>query len=368
MFLEALLVDDRITYDRGRISVKVLFISFGGYGDLLMGMSAFQDVRRHLPEAQIDWLTETETASILSIGKGIDRVHVCPLQSWRERKNRWSWKTARGMFHFIRSMARCEYDLILNVDDRLRTLLFVPFANTHRVAGFDKKQTADKLTTWLCTETYEVDPRHMLHRNREFCSKVLGYSLDSVPHIELDWDRVPQPTYDLPERAAIFIHGTTRDAKMWPGDRWIELGRALIQKDLVPVIPYHEPKQVADNERGTNSIRSVQGHPSEKAMAIRLHEAIPGSVLPPPTSILSFPRLLRQAELVVGIDTGMSHMASLLDVATVQIYADSPRSWTGPDWSLRQVSIGDKGSPPSVAEALDACLGCVDATSTVAAS
>ena len=64
--------------------------------------------------------------------------------------------------------------------------------------------------------------------------------------------------------------------------------------------------------------------------------------------------LARHAGLVVGVDTGLTHIAAAFVRPTVEIYADSPRWKTEGNWSPRIINLGDRGAPPSVPEVLAA--------------
>jgi heptosyltransferase-1 len=70
--------------------------------------------------------------------------------------------------------------------------------------------------------------------------------------------------------------------------------------------------------------------------------------------------LAQRAALVVGVDSGLTHIAAAFERPTVEIYCDSPRWKTEGNWSPRIVNLGDTGMPPSVADvaaAIDGLLG-----------
>jgi heptosyltransferase-1 len=69
--------------------------------------------------------------------------------------------------------------------------------------------------------------------------------------------------------------------------------------------------------------------------------------------------LARHAELVVGVDSGLTHIAAALERPTVEIYCASPRWKTEGNWSPRVVNLGDEGMPPTfegVMQAVDRLL------------
>ena len=57
---------------------------------------------------------------------------------------------------------------------------------------------------------------------------------------------------------------------------------------------------------------------------------------------------------MVGVDTGLTHIAAAFARPTIEIYCDSPRWKTEGNWSPNIINLGDRGAPPSVAEVLAA--------------
>ena len=86
----------------------------------------------------------------------------------------------------------------------------------------------------------------------------------------------------------------------------------------------------------------------------------------PPVSLSGAAALLADAAVVVGVDTGLLHLAAALDVPTVGLFGATPRWRYAPYWSTRSInlgSFGELGAQPGLAavvEALDQ-LGIVDA-------
>jgi len=134
------------------------------------------------------------------------------------------------------------------------------------------------------------------------------------------------------ERYAVYFHGTARDPKKWAPEKWIALGRELAPMPIL--LPW--------------------GPPKEKAEADFIAASLPNAHVLPKLSMADAMLLARHASLVIGVDTGLTHIAAAFVRPTVEIYADSPRWKTEGNWSPRIINLGDRGTPPSVAEVLAA--------------
>jgi heptosyltransferase-1 len=98
------------------------------------------------------------------------------------------------------------------------------------------------------------------------------------------------------------------------------------------------------------------GNAAEKAISHLLALQIPDAFVPPIFSIEEAFSVIAGAALTVGVDTGLTHLAAVLDKPTVEIYCDSPRWKTEGYWSDRIFNVGDNQTPPNVQEVLDASL------------
>jgi heptosyltransferase-1 len=76
---------------------------------------------------------------------------------------------------------------------------------------------------------------------------------------------------------------------------------------------------------------------------------MPNGVLLPKLPLMEAVMLAQRAALVVGVDTGLTHIAAAYNRPTIELYGDSPRWKTQGDWSPNIVNLGDLGAPPDVA-------------------
>jgi heptosyltransferase-1 len=124
---------------------------------------------------------------------------------------------------------------------------------------------------------------------------------------------------------------TSREHKLWPESRWIELGRAL----AVPLIlPW--------------------GSEAEHGRVARIADALGDASVPNAMSLDQLARLFAGARGVIGLDTGLTHLAAALGVRTVGIYCGSDPALTGLYGAARAANVGAPAAPPTVREVLKA--------------
>jgi heptosyltransferase-1 len=132
----------------------------------------------------------------------------------------------------------------------------------------------------------------------------------------------------------MFFHATARIAKGWPQDHWIALGQFLASNNLTVVLPW--------------------GNEQEKTISQALAQEIPGSLVPRAFSIQEVFVINAQSKLVIGVDTGLTHLAAVLGIPTIELYVDSPKWKTEGYWSRQVINLGDKQQSPSLQEVITA--------------
>jgi heptosyltransferase-1 len=96
------------------------------------------------------------------------------------------------------------------------------------------------------------------------------------------------------------------------------------------------------------------GNPKEKLISEQLAKDVPNAIVPNAFSIREAFVINAQAKLVIGVDTGLTHLAAVLGVPTIELYVDSPKWKTEGYWSAKICNLGSTGLPPSVKQVFNA--------------
>lgn len=308
-------------------------------GDVVHNMPMAADIRRHFPDARIDWVVEEAYTSLVRLNPHIRNIIPIALRRWR--KTLFSAATRAEIAAFRRQLRAESYDLVLDTQGLMKTSVVmrmarlapggrrVGLANATEGSGYEPlSRIFHDLSIKVGLHT------HAVMRARLVAADALGYRPDGPADFAL---RSPEPQRLpwMPQAPyAVFFHGTARAAKKWPQAEWIRLGRALAGRGMPVLLPW--------------------GSSKEQEAAQALAADITGAQVLPALPLMEAVALVQQARLVVGLDTGLTHIAAAYCRPTVELYCDSPRWKTEGNWSPAIVNLGDDGAPPGGDEVLAA--------------
>ena len=310
---------------------RILFVKTSSLGDVIHHCPAVSDAARRLPAAEIDWVVEEPFAEVAAMHRSVRRVIPVALRRWRQTP--WSPAVWAEIARFRKSVSREGYDAVVDSQSLIKSALISCLAAGPR-HGMDRESAREPLAARFYHVTHPVPKGlHAVERNRRLTAAALGYVLEKpIDYGLLAGNSSRMGNSSLNGDAGpytVFLTMTSRDDKLWPEERWIELGRALASRVILP-----------------------WGSELEKARAEAIAAKTGNATVPSRMAFRDLSNLLKKANLVVGLDTGLTHLAAAMGTRTVGIYCGSDPALTGLYGFAKAVNVGEAGRPPAVAEVL----------------
>lgn len=298
-------------------------------GDVIHNLPIVADIRSRYPAAELHWLVEESFADIPALHPQVHQIIPVALRRWRKALFRpQTWREIRA---FRARLARTEYDCILDTQGLLKSALLARMAHGQR-CGLNASSAREALAARFYDATFHVDPNaHAVMRYRALTQQ----ALDLAPNLALDYGiKIPElALHWLPAgRYAALLHATSRAEKYWPEADWAALGTSLQQRGITAVLPW--------------------GSLKEYESAQRLAATIPKAVVTPRLTLKEAAVMLKQAALVVGVDTGLVHLATAVGTPTIGIYCGSDPTKNGLYAATPIRNLGGPGNAPSSAEVI----------------
>lgn len=283
--------------------MRVLLVKMSSLGDVVHALPALTDAAAH--GISFDWVVEEAFAPIAERHPAVRRVIPIAWRRWRRSLLR----SHRQLADFTRDLRRDDYDLVLDAQGLWKSALVSRLAGGAVVAGFDRHTAREGSAASLYRRRLSV-PRnqHAVDRLRQLFAAALGYRVAGPADAGLQ--NVPDARSDPAARICVLCHGTTWSSKHWPVAMWQQLAGELQKLDYQLHVP--------------------AGTPEELRRAWRIVECAgpSASVLDRP-SLAELMTLLASASLVVGVDSGLAHLAGALGAPTVVMYGSTDAELTG---------------------------------------
>lgn len=312
---------------------RFLLIKTSSLGDVVHNLPVASDLAAAYPGAQVDWVVEEAFAAIPQLHPQVARVWPVAVRRWRRAPWRPSvWREIRA---FARDLRAQSYDAVIDTQGLLKSAWITGLARGTR-HGLDRASAREPLA--LFYDQCHAVPwgQHAVQRNRSLAAQALGYALAAPPRYGIQ--ATPQAFNCLPSSTyAVLLHATSAERKLWPETHWVELGRVLAAQSVISVLPW--------------------GTAGERARSVRLAAQIPQAVVQDRFELHALAALLAGARVVVGTDTGLTHLAGALGVPTVGLYTATDPAATGLYGCARGLNLGGIGRVPAVAETVAAVRG-----------
>jgi heptosyltransferase-3 len=283
---------------------RILVIAMRYLGDVLLTTALIHSIRLAYPNARLDVLVYHHTASMLEGNPDVDNVITTP--------NRPEWVDYRDLF---RKLFR-RYDLAVVTQTGDRPFLYTLVAAPLRVGVVPPK----KVTGWW--KRFFI--RHWVEFDNDNTHTVLQHlKLAELLGIPCSFELVPPQTvtggmksepYELMLKKTPYavLHPYPQwTYKQWTIEGWVEVGRYLSGRGLTVVL---------------------SGGPSseEREYVAGIADQLPaGTVnLAGQLSLAELSCLIGRAQLFVGPDTGITHLAAAVGIPVIALYGPTnPVKW-----------------------------------------
>jgi len=296
----------------------ILLVRLSAIGDIVFASPLVTALRRAYPQAHIAWLVQSEYRSLLEHHPDLDEVIVWPVREWRELWRRRRLRRLVQAFRAFRKRLQADrFDLALDLQGLLKSGVMTRLSGAQERIGLGSREGS----RWLMTRGVPRgrDSRRIGSEYR-FLAQGLGLPTHDFAMVVTYAPEATTWARELIERAGL-SHGfavicpfTTRPQKHWFEPRWAGLSDRLHAELGLPVV--------------------MLGGPEDREAAGRIRDlAISGPIdLVGKTTLPQATALIAESALLVGVDTGLSHMGivfgrpSLLLFGSTCPYLDATRA------------------------------------------
>jgi heptosyltransferase-1 len=317
----------------------IIVVRPSSLGDVVHALALVADVRAHRPDLAVDWVAEVGFVPLVELHPGIRRVIPVALRRWR--RHLLAAATWSELASFRRELRRERYAAVLDLQEQIKGALIARIARGVR-HGPDRASIREPIATLAHDVHHAIDPnQHLIDRCRQLAAAALGYRIEGPPRFGLVPPQAPSGSAQL-RPYVVLVHGTSRADKRWADEHWRRLIARFAAAGLAIVLPWGSAEELARSEA--------------------LAAGIPDAQVPPPPRLTlpALAGLLARAELVVGVDTGLVHLAAALGTPTIALFVTTDPLLCGVGPAGRHArdlgGVGSMPTPDAVEQAAEALM------------
>lgn len=272
-------------------------------GDIIHAMVALQYIKKFDETIQIDWIVEEAFSNVLEYNPHIDNIFTVNLKSIKKNK-----KAFFEQIKIVKEFSSEQYDLIIDAQGLIKSAIVAKLIGKN-IAGFNKKSIREGFASFFYKHKVSIAySENAIERNTKVLSKPLNFEitkediLNKEPFLYFEnEDKVIDDYLDKNQKNIIFVIGASWKSKMYSKEKFVEVINAL--EDMNALI--------------------VWGSQEEKDIAQYIAENSSAKVLPK-IDLNTLKALISKSDLLIGNDTGPTHMAWALNVPSITLFGNTP--------------------------------------------
>jgi heptosyltransferase-1 len=278
--------------------MKICIVKLSAMGDIIHAMVALQFIKKALPHARIDWVVEGAFVDVLKNNPHIDNILPINLKSLKKRK-----REIFTQYKILKSYSKNSYDIVIDAQGLLKSAIVAKIIGAKVVAGFDKESIREGIASLFYNKkTHIAYDANTIDRNVAVLCEPLGIKVSSDEIVKKEKflfasSHVP----NLPEIFNLFVIGSTWESRNYPKEKFVEIAEALKIPTLI-----------------------VWGSDEEHKKALWMQEQSEFLHILPRGSLDELKYVISKCALLIGNDTGPTHMAWGLNVPSITIFGPTP--------------------------------------------
>lgn len=288
--------------------MRVLIVRTSALGDVVHALPVLTALRRHLPKAKIGWVVEEAMAPVLAGHPDLDELLVVRLRQWR----RPSRQGLRGLAGFLAELDRFAPDVVLDLMGNHKAGVISALTLADRRIGFARRYRREPSSAlWI---SQPVVPRGT-HAVDRMLSLLDALGLPPEPADfgpEKLFREEPAAAREVPAIPFVLLHpGAGWANKRYPPAWWGKAARLLQAETGLPTW-----------------VATARG---EERLAAEVEAASEGAARTVPAPDLPvLAALIRRARLMLGGDSGPTHLAHALGTPVLMLMGPTDPERHGP--------------------------------------
>ncbi|MDA3946706.1 MAG: lipopolysaccharide heptosyltransferase I [Helicobacteraceae bacterium] len=276
--------------------LRIALVRLTALGDIINGAVVLQLIKKHYPNAQIEWFCEEVFAPILQQHPDLDKVHAVPVKRIKKEKSLALLKTT-----ITELKSSGPFDKIIDMQGLIKSAVVARFIGKN-IHGFDSASARESAASWFYkTSSHIPYENNVIRRNIDVVAEALDFSVTDEEILN------KKPCFQPQERPA-FLASKTKHIAMVIGASWPskEYPKQKFSELCFALESYH--------------CILIWGNEREKEYAEFIAERAPNATVAPKLSLAQLRATIGHCDLIIGNDTGPTHLAWAMNRPSITLF------------------------------------------------
>lgn len=282
--------------------MKIAIVKLSALGDIIHAMVVLQFIKKKYPDCQIDWVVEEGFKGILTNNPDINTIHTVNIK--KAKKN----KSLKLLLQELKKLRKLpKYDVVIDTQGLIKSAIVSRVIPSDKTFGFDKNSLRESFAAKFYTDTCSIDySENIIKRNTFVISSALDFAISHTsilgkkPFLYSNSNNSDSLINDAKPNVA-FIPGASFKSKIYPVEKYIQLANELDANIII-----------------------LWGNSEEKLMAGQIQSVSKNVSVSSRLTLDELKSVITQMDLVIGGDTGPTHMAWALNVPSITLFGSTP--------------------------------------------
>ena len=282
--------------------MKIAIVKLSALGDIIYAMTVLQFIKQHLPDSTIDWIVEEGFKDILTNNPDINEIHTINLKKAKQKKS------LKLLFNELKKLRKLpKYDIVIDTQGLIKSAIVARTIPSDKTFGFDKHSLRESFAAKFYTDTCAINyDENIVKRNAAVISSALNIiiSHDNIsnkhPFLFSD-SQISSGLFSNTKANIALIPGASFESKIYPVDQYAQITKELDANFIV-----------------------LWGNEPEKLMAGKIQQISQGVRIANKLTLNDLKVFIAQMDLVIGGDTGPTHMAWALNIPSITLFGSTP--------------------------------------------
>jgi heptosyltransferase-1 len=282
--------------------MKIAIVKLSALGDIIHAMVILQFIKKYGEDIQIDWIVDAGYKELLEFHPDINKLHVINIKKAKQRKS---------IYLFLNELRRVRklgpYDLVIDMQGLIKSALITRLIHAPIFIGFNWSSIREGFASLLYNKTlnYGYD-KNIIERNISLIEFALGANIskqqidNKLPYL-FPSQKYLNSNLSNTKKNVVLIPGASHESKCYPISCFAKLITLFDANFFV-----------------------TWGNKKEKILADRLKILAPSVNVCEKLSIDSLISLISQMDLIIGPDTGPTHMGWALNIPSITLFGPTP--------------------------------------------